>query len=196
MTETTITSKQPVNLDFADPTKFRFQCAKIPKVEFNTVQANIPGISLTELTQPTRLQQLKIPGNDLTFEDLTIVFTVDENLETYKQIHDWMAGLAQVDSDEKYRALISSGNDRMPLSQQSTSTDAGRPTNATPDGAIFADGKLLVMSSRNIPIMEINYQDIYPKSLSALDYNQLLTDVEYLTATVVFGYKIHTYTTL
>ena len=189
MTEASLASKQPVNLDFADPTKFRFQCAKIPKVEFNTVQANIPGISLTELTQPTRLQQLKIPGNDLTFEDLTIVFTVDENLETYKQIHDWMAGLAQVDSDEKYRALISSGNDRMPLSQQSTS-------NVTPDGAIFADGKLLVMSSRNIPIMEINYQDIYPKSLSALDYNQLLTDVEYLTASVSFGYKIHSYKTL
>ena len=115
------------------------------------------------------MQQLKIPGNDLTFEDLTITFIVDENLETYKQIHDWMAGLAQVDSDEKYRALIADGGDRMPLSTQTSSTDAGRPTKMTPDGAIFSDGKLLVMSSRNIPLMEINYQDIYPKALSALD---------------------------
>ena len=77
MTEASLNSKQPVNLDFADPTKFRFQCIKIPKVEFNTIQANIPGITLAELTQPTRLQQLKIPGNDLTFDDLTITFTVD-----------------------------------------------------------------------------------------------------------------------
>mgnify|MGYP001339568954 FL=1 len=193
MTEASLASKQPVNLDFADPTKFRFQCVKIPKVEFNTIQANVPGITLTELLQPTRLQQLKIPGNDLTFEDLTIVFTVDENLETYKQIHDWMAGLAQVDSDEKYRALIADGGDRMPLSTQTRSTDAGRPTNATNDGAIFADAKLTVMTSRNINVMEINYQDIYPKALSALEYNQNLTDVEYLTASCTFGYKIHTY---
>ena len=149
MTEASLNSKQPVNLDFADPTKF-----------------------------------------------LTITFTVDENLETYKQIHDWMAGLAQVDSDEKYRELVTDGGDRMPLSTQTSSTDAGRPTKMTPDGAIFADAKLMVMTSRNISIMEINYQDIYPKSLSALEYNQNLTDVEYLTATCTFGYKIHTYTTL
>ena len=107
-----------------------------------------------------------------------------------------MAGLAQVDSDEKYRELVTDGGDRMPLSTQTSSTDAGRPTKMTPDGAIFADAKLMVMTSRNISIMEINYQDIYPKSLSALEYNQNLTDVEYLTATCTFGYKIHTYTTL
>ena len=196
MTEASLASKQPSNLDFADPTKFRFQCVKIPKVEFNTVQANIPGITLTELIQPTRLQQLKIPGNDLTFDDLTITFTVDENLETYKQIHDWMAALAQMDSDDKYRALITEGKDRMPLSQQQTSMDAGRPGLPTPDGAIFADAKLTVLTSRFISKIEINFQDIYPKSLSALDYNQNLTDTEYLIATCTFGYKIHTYKTL
>ena len=156
----------------------------------------MPGITLTELVQPTRLQQIRIPGNDLTFEDLTIQFIVDEDLETYTQIHDWMAALAQMDSDDKYRALITEGKDRMPLSQQQTSTDAGRPGIATPDGAIFADAKLTVLTSRFISKIEINFQDIYPKSLSALDYNQNLTDTEYLIATCTFGYKIHTYKTL
>ncbi len=196
MTDLTIPTKQPTNLDYADPTKFRFQCVKIPKVEFNTIQCNVPGITLTELVQPTRLQQIRIPGNDLTFEDLTIQFIVDEDLETYTQIHDWMAALAQMDSDDKYRALITEGKDRMPLSQQQTSTDAGRPGIATPDGAIFADAKLTVLTSRFISKIEINFQDIYPKSLSALDYNQNLTDTEYLVATCTFGYKIHTYKTL
>ena len=196
MTDLTIPTKQPTNLDYADPTKFRFQCVKIPKVEFNTIQCNVPGITLTELVQPTRLQQIRIPGNDLTFEDLTIQFIVDEDLETYTQIHDWMAALAQMYSDDKYRALITEGQDRMPLSQQQTSTDAGRPGISTPDGAIFADAKLTILTSRFISKIEINFQDIYPKSLSALDYNQNLTDTEYLIATCTFGYKIHTYKTL
>ena len=197
MTDTTLASKQPSGsgLDYADPTKFKFQTTKLPRVEFNCIQANIPGISLTEIQQPTRLLNIKIPGNDLSFENLSITFIVDEDLTNYRSVHDWMAGLSQMDSDEKYRALITEGKDRMPLSQQNNSTDAGRVTSATPDGAIYSDSKLIILSARNIPLVEVSFQDCYPLSLSALDYNQNATDVEYLQATVVFGYKLHSYTT-
>ena len=197
MTDTTLSAKQPSGsgLDYADPTKFKFQTTKLPRVEFNCIQANIPGISLTELTQPTRLMPIRIPGNDLTFEDLNITFVVDEDLTNYRSVHDWMTALAQVDSDDKYRALITDGGDRMPLSQQNNSQDAGRVTTATPDGAIFSDGKLIILSARNIPLVEITFRDTYPKSLSALEYNQNATDVEYLTASVTLGYKLHEYTT-
>ena len=197
MTDTTLSSKQPSGsgLDYADPTKFKFQISKLPRVEFNCIQSNIPGISLTEINQPTRLMPVRIPGNDMTFEDLTVTFIVDEDLTNYRSVHDWMAGLAQMDSDDKYRALITDGGDRMPLSQQNNSQDAGRVTSATNDGAIFSDAKLIILSARNIPLVELSFEDTYPKSLSALDYNQSATDVEYLTATVTLGYKKHTYTT-
>jgi hypothetical protein len=196
MTDTTLTSKQPNNLDFADPTKFRFQMTKIPKVEYNTISANVPGVDLTELTQPTRLQQLKLPGNDLTFSDLTITFIVDEDLITYRSIHDWMAGLAQMDSDEKFQNLLAAGADRMPGSQsRGIQTEPGKTGVPTPDGGIYSDGKLIVLTSRNIPKVEISFRDCYPKSLSALEYNQNATDVEYLTASVTFGYKYHEYST-
>ena len=197
MTETKTINRQPsgTGLDYADPTKFKFQTTKLPRVEFNCIQANIPGITLTEIQQPTRLIPLKIPGNDLTFENLNITFIVDEDLTNYRSVHDWMAGLSQMDSDEKYRALISDGQDRMPRSQQNNSTDAGRVTSATNDGAIFSDSKLIILSARNTPLVELTFTDCYPKSLSALEYNQNATDVEYLLATVSFGYKIHEYTT-
>ena len=197
MTDTTLTSKQPSSseLDYADPTKFKFQTTKLPRVEFNCIQANIPGITLTEIQQPTRLIPIKIPGNDLTFENLNITFIVDEDLTNYRSVHDWMAGLSQMDSDEKYRALISDGQDRMPRSQQNNSTDAGRVTSATNDGAIYSDSKLIILSARNTPLVELTFTDCYPLSLSALEYNQNATDVEYLQATVSFGYKIHSYTT-
>lgn len=197
MTDTTLSSKQPSGsgLDYADPTKFKFQISKLPRVEFNSIQANIPGITLTELNQPTRLMPVRIPGNDMTFEDLNVTFIVDEDLTNYRSVHDWMAGLAQMDSDDKYRALITDGGDRMPLSQQNNSQDAGRVTSATNDGAIFSDAKLIILSAKNIPIVELSFEDTYPKALSALDYNQNATDIEYLQATVTLGYKKHTYTT-
>ena len=197
MTDTTLSSKQPSGsgLDYADPTKFKFQITKLPRVEFNSIQANIPGITLTEINQPTRLMPVRIPGNDMTFEDLNITFIVDEDLTNYRSVHDWMAGLAQMDSDDKYRALITEGSDRMPLSQQANLTDAGRVTKATNDGAIFSDAKLITLSNRNIPLIEITFRDTYPKALSALDYNQNATDIEYLQATVTLGYKLHECTT-
>ena len=197
MTDTTLSSKQPSGsgLDYADPTKFKFQISKLPRVEFNSIQANIPGITLTELTQPTRLMPVRIPGNDMTFEDLNVTFIVDEDLTNYRSVHDWMAGLAQMDSDDKYRALITDGGDRMPLSQQANLQDAGRVTSATNDGAIYSDSKLIILSARNTPLVELTFTDCYPLSLSALEYNQNATDVEYLQATVSFGYKIHSYTT-
>ena len=197
MTDTTLSSKQPSGsgLDYADPTKFKFQITKLPRVEFNCIQANIPGVTLTELNQPTRLMPIRIPGNDMTFEDLTVTFIVDEDLTNYRSVHDWMAGLAQMDSDDKYRALITDGGDRMPLSQQNNSQDAGRVTSATNDGAIFSDAKLLTLTSRNIPKVEITFIDCYPKALSAIELNQNATDVEYITAQVTFGYKYHEYST-
>lgn len=198
MTDSTLTTRQRSGsqLDYFDPTKFKFQMVKLPTVEFNTIAAQIPDVSLTEMVQPTRLQQLKLPGNDMTFGDLTITFLVDEDLENYRKVHDWMAALAQVDSDTKFQELLSSGQDRMPLSQsRGVQSEPGKEGSATPDGAIFSDAKLLTLTSRNIPKVEITFIDCYPKALSAIELNQNATDVEYITAQVTFGYKYHEYST-
>ena len=196
MTDITLATKQPSNLDYADPTKFKFQIIKLPTVEFNTTAVTIPGITLTELIQPTRLQQITVAGNDLSFEDLLVTFLVDEELANYRKVHDWMAGLAQMDGDTAFQDILSAGQDRMPLSQsRGVQTESGKTMPATPDSAIYSDAKLIILTSRNIPKVEISFRDCYPKSLSALTYNQALTDTEYLTAEVSFGYKYHEYAT-
>ena len=196
MTDITLATKQPSNLDYADPTKFKFQIIKLPTVEFNTTAVTIPGITLTELIQPTRLQQITVAGNDLSFEDLLVTFLVDEELTNYRKVHDWMAGLAQMDGDTAFQDILSAGQDRMPLSQsRGVQTESGKTMPATPDSAIYSDAKLIILTSRNIPKVEISFRDCYPKSLGSLTYNQALTDTEYLTAEVSFGYKYHEYAT-
>ena len=44
-------------------------------------------------TQPTYLKDLPIPGDKMEFEDLNVRFLVDENLENYMEIQNWMRGL-------------------------------------------------------------------------------------------------------
>ena len=36
-----------------------------------------------------------------------------------------------------------------------------------------------------------SFRDLYPVAMTALDYNQAATDVEYLTASIDFAYQIY-----
>ena len=85
-------SRQPDKLDYASPTQFRFIINQLPKVEFFTVAANVPGITLGETLFPTPFRQIPIAGDELTYESFTISFLVDEYLENYITLHDWLVG--------------------------------------------------------------------------------------------------------
>ena len=50
---------------------------------------------------------------------------------------------------------------------------------------------ILLRHNKNNPIVNVFFRDLYPIAMSALDYNQQATDVEYLTATVDFAYQIY-----
>ena len=59
-------ARQPTELDYADPTKFKFSITKLPKVEFFTTNsANLPGINLGESIFPTPFKQIPVQGDDL-----------------------------------------------------------------------------------------------------------------------------------
>ena len=93
MTTTNIIDREPSKLDYASPIQFRFKMAKLPLVEFTVQSANIPGITLGTATVPTPLYDYPIPGDTLTYSSLDISFLVDENLNNYKELHDWLSGL-------------------------------------------------------------------------------------------------------
>ena len=86
-------ARQPEEFDYADPTKFKFSITKLPLVEFFTTQANIPGINLGESIFPTPFKTIPVQGDDLTFENLEISFIVDEKLENYRELHQWLVGI-------------------------------------------------------------------------------------------------------
>ena len=67
---------------------------------------------------------------------------------------------------------------------------------STPDKAMYSDAFLMVLSNKNNPIVEINFHNIYPTSLSGLEFTQTATDVEYMTASAEFAYQIYEITTL
>ena len=192
MTITNSYSRQPTKQDYASPTQFKFQITKLPKVEYFCTAANIPGISIPSPAQVTPLADIPLPGETISFEDLSVTFMVDENLENYREIHGWMYGIGFPISRTQFGSLVDANNDRFPTTgKDSLKTDAGKVKyGAKPLGPIFSDATLNVLTSKNNANIEVRFSDVFPTALSGLSFDQQADDVNYLSATVTFKYKV------
>ena len=195
VTETSPLNRQPTKLDYTSPTQFRFLINQLHKVQYFTVSDNVPGITLGDATYATPLKDIPLPGEKLTYDDLNITFIVDENLENYIEIHNWLASLGFPKNREQFKTHRSATSN-LPKATVGTSGDIGDVKPITSDSPMFSDSVLTVLSNKNNPVVECRFEDCFPTSLSSLDYSQNQTDVEYLTAEVTFKYKIYEIKTL
>ena len=186
-------ARQPDQLDYASPTQFRFGIHQLPKVEFFTVSANLPGISASTAIHATPFKDIPTMGEKLDYSNLSISFIVDEYLENYISLHNWMIGYGFPKNREQFRTFRDVTSN--------TPADGGTPSvdligSATSDKAMYSDAFLQILSNKNNPILEVSFENAFPISLSALDFTQTATDVEYLVATAEFAYQIYEIKTL
>ena len=193
VTSTSPLARQPDQLDYAGPTQFRFGIHQLPKVEFFTVGANLPGISAGTVTHATPFKDIPTMGEKLEYENLSISFIVDEYLENYISLHNWMVGIGFPENREQFRTFRDVTSNT-PASGKTPPTDLiGK---AIPDRSMYSDAFLQILSNKNNPIVEVNFENAFPISLSALEYTQASTDVEYMVATAEFAYQIYEIKTL
>ena len=186
-------ARQPDQLDYASPTQFRFGIHQLPKVEFFTVSANLPGISAGTVTYATPFKDIPTMGEKLSYENLSISFIVDEYLENYTSLHSWMVGIGFPEKREQFRTFRDVTS-KTPASGKTPPVDlVGQ---SIPDRAMYSDAFLQILSNKNNPIVEVNFENAFPISLSALDFTQTATDVEYMVATAEFAYQIYEIKTL
>ena len=192
-------TKKPVkgqitNRNFLQPTGFTFQVNRAPKLAYFGSSVNLPALNFPEAQMNTYLKHIPLPGTVMDFEDLTIRFLVDENLENFREIHGWMTGLAFPEDHSEYQTLLNAGQDRFPTTVGTQSkTDPGKVSAPTPMGAAFSDATLHILTSKNNANIEARFANVFPKALSGLQFSTQIADVEYLTASVTFGYKNYTF---
>ena len=193
MTTSNVIDRTPSKFDYASPIQFRFKITKLPKVEFFIQSANLPSVTLDEVKQETRLKTIAMPGSTLTFGNLELSFLVDENLDNYKELHDWIIGLGTPESDEQFAGLLATGSDRFPGSTASSAPTGSNTASPLNEGAIYSDATLTVLNSKNIPKTEIRFRNVYPTLLTGISYDIKANDVSYIQASATFsylGYKI------
>ena len=180
MTEVSNAYKTQIkNRNFLAPTGFRLTVNRSPKVAFFSNAANIPGITLGEATQPTYLKDIPTPGDKIVFDDFTIRFLVDEDLKNYMELQNWIRGLGFPETlDEIYKLQ--------------DEKDIGSKNSGLMN--IYSDGTLTVLGSSNNALFKIVFSDLWPYSLTTLNFDATETDVNYFTAEVGFKYTIYNIT--
>ena len=198
-TSTSPLSRQPDNLDYLSPTQFKFNIHQLPKVEFFCTAANVPAINLGEAIFPTPYKQIPVMGDTLTYDNLSISFIVDENLENYIELHEWLTAIGFPKDREQFTTFRTSTADS-PVITQGVSDDRGLTTGSsqlsTSARGMFGDAILTILTNKNNPVVEVRFQDLFPVALGALDFTQVATDVEYISVTADFSYKIYEIVTL
>tara|TARA_Y100000356_G_scaffold118754_1_gene109946 strand:+ start:277 stop:825 length:549 start_codon:yes stop_codon:yes gene_type:complete len=170
---TTAFDNQIQNRNFLSPVGFKFTLSKDPKVSFFCNSARIPEIKLGTAIQPTYLKDIDVPGDKLSFQDFTLRFLVDENLVNYMSIHNWLYGLGYPESTKDFRDLTTNDNNQRDLQEQ------------------FSDGSLHILNSNYRDVAIVKFKDLFPVSLTSLDFESSATDVRYFTAEVNFKYTLY-----
>ena len=115
---------------------------------------------VTEVASPVRNLPI-IPRGGVTFGDFSVRFIVDEDLVNYNSIYKWIRDNGNADQMQR----------------------------TTKESEIYTNGQLNIVTSQYNPAFVIDYRDIFPISLSGLQFDATMTDVEYITAEVTFKHQ-------
>ena len=98
------------------------------------------------------------------------------------EIQNWIRGLGYPESTEHFDKLEKEGKNVLPRQYKQMGD------------LIYSDGTLQILSSNMIAKFNVNFRELFPYTLTTLDFDATDTDIEYFTADVAFKYTMYTIT--
>jgi len=162
---------EPTNKNFLGQTGFKLVLDRAPTVTYFCQNVPIPSIQLNTTTINTPLIDYTRPGTKLQFSPLSLTFRVDEDMVNYIEIYNWLIGIGAPSKTEQRRLY------------EATSVNNN----------IFSDATLFVLSSKYNPNLKIKFHNMFPESISELQFSSTVTDIDYLEASIIFQYTLFTF---
>ena len=165
------------NRNFLAPTGFKFALKRSPAAAFFCNQANIPSLDLGIAQQTSYLKDIDVPGDKIQFGDLTLRFLVDEDLFNFMEIQNWIRGLGYPEKLDQLNDLHKDGKLTGQFNREGEN--------------IYSDATLQILSNNLIPRFQVFFRDIFPYSLTTVNFDATDTDIEYFTAEASFKYTVY-----
>ena len=174
-------SDQPTNLNYLSPVNFDLVISKLPKTRYFCTGVNIPSINFSEAFMETKLAiQSSLPGDKITFDPLTVKFVVDEDMQNYQEIFDWIMALGPGIDPADFRALTGQTGTGISLATKGDNLE------------MYSDSTLIINTSSNNANIEINFIDCFPTSLGGIDFTTDVSDVAYAVCDLTLRYTYYT----
>jgi hypothetical protein len=154
--------EQPTNRNFLNPIGYLLKLEKFEGVDFFCQRANVPDVTMptTEVVSPFRNLPI-VPSGGVAFGDFSVSFIVDEDLKNYNSIHKWIRDNGNADQMQR----------------------------TTKESNIYTNAQLHIVTSQYNPAFVVEFRNIFPVSLSGLQFDATITDVEYITAEITFKHQ-------
>ena len=169
----------PDNLSYLAPTQFELLIKKLPNTKYFSTGVNVPSVSVAEVQQPTNLgRNVLIPGDKINFGEITVTFIVDENMENWTELYQWMSQITSSTDPEKYRSLVGAAR----------RADLPYDGSGDPD-AVYSDMTIVVTTAANNPNRYIRIEGAFPTSLGEITMDTTVAGgLSYVTCTASFQF--------
>ena len=161
--------ERPKELNILGNNNFHFEIFELPVVSLFAQEFSVPGTSLGRAQFPNPNVDFNHPGEKMVFEDLVITFLVDEYMQNYMEIFNWMAFLGFPKTSRQFKFLK---EDKTPYKEKS-------------------DIILTATTNKFNAHHEIHFVDCFPTDLSPIDFTNAEDTVSPVQATVTFDYSYY-----
>jgi hypothetical protein len=166
-------NRNPENTNLLQPTKFLLTFSRIATTQYFCQSVNVPSVSLGQVQRDTPFLDLYSPGTKLTYDPLDISFIIDEELQSWKNLYDWFISIADPDG-------FGGRMQNRELQQQKQ----------------FSDATLTILSALNNPILRIEFTNVFPLTMSNINFDTRLSADTIVTCDATFRYQSYKYLTI
>jgi len=149
--------------NFLQNNGFTFVLDRIPQTIFRVTACDVPSLSVPSPEQASGRSVQHFPGTANEFDQLTMEFMVDENLENYEELFRWITQNRFTEQEFKLKSEKEIG--------------------------LVSDGVLVTMSNASNPNRSFYFKDLFPISLGNLHFDTTVSQPEPVTCTVSFQYS-------
>lgn len=164
------------NKNMLSPLGFSFSIQRLPNMNFFVQSVTLPGITAQTIDVPSPLKSVPFPGDKIDYSELEVTFKIDEDMNNYIEVFNWIRALGFPDNQQQYKEL----------EEQPSYTGGG----------IYSDATLTILSSAMNPNIRIEITELFPVTLTPIEMSAIQGDVEYLEATASFRFLGYTFNKL
>ena len=155
-------SRQPKNLNYFIPTGFKFNVDKIPHVNFFCQSTNLPGLSAGQWLMTTPLRDIPVAGDKVQMNELRVRFVIDEELQNWLEIYEWIKAITFHETTEQYR-----------------------------HENVYSDGILTILTSNKNVQYVAKFTNLFPVDLTDIEMSSDVADAEVVAADATFAYSTY-----